>query len=365
MSEFLSELRREVVDAHGRHRRRGLLQRSARAVHPRGWRPAALVAAVAAAAGLAGAVVAVRFLAAPERAPSRPQIVAVIPVGGMPVDAAFAGGSLWVTDFAGAVVRVDPAGRRVLARIAVRDQPEEIAADTDSVWVRSPDASGPAGGPLGTHLLHIDASTDRVLGRVPLGGGSGLVVGADAVWAPRRFTMPEGIDRIDPSTGTRTGRIPLPSVDRVAVAEATLWAIQHDGTVAQIDAATGRIARRWPQLAPSDAGGWSASVLPDADGVWVLSTVKAAILRIAGGRVVRRIPIDPSARPLLTRARDGLWIASGDSLGRRNRVSRIDPHTGEMTATLDLGSQRPKALVATDYGLCVLTADGKVLLIRS
>ena len=362
MSEFLSELRREVVDAHGRHRRRGRLRR---AVHRRVWRPASLLAAMAVAAGLVGVVMAVRFLAAPEHAPSRPQIVAVIPVGGTPVDAAFGSGSLWVTDFAGAVVRVDPSGPRVLARIAVRGQPESIAASADSVWVRSPDARGPAGGPLGTRLLHIDESTDRVLGRVPLGGGSGLAVGADEVWAPRRFTMPEGIDRIDRATGVRTGRIPLPSVDRVAVAGTTLWVIQHDGTVAQIDAATGRIARRWPQLAPSDAGGWSAPILADAGGAWVLSTVKAEILHITGGRVVRRIPIDRSARPLLTRARDGLWIASGDSLGRRNRVSRIDPDTGAVTATLDLGNQRPKALVATDDDLCVLTADGKVLVIRS
>ena len=364
MSDFLTELRREVVDAHGRHRRRGRLHRRVRSSHPRAWRPAALLAAVAVAAGFVSAVVAVRFVAAPERAPGRPQIVAVIPVGGTPVDAAFGAGSLWVTDFTGAVVRVDPAGR-VLARIAVRGQPESIAAGAGSVWVRSPDASGPAGGPLGSHLLEIDPSTNRAVARGPLGGGSGLAVGADGVWAPHRFTMPEGIDRIDPITGARTGRIRLPNVDGVAVAGATLWVIQHDGTVAQIDAATWRIARRWPQLAPSDSGGSSAPILPDTGGAWVLSTVKAAILRIAGGRVVRRIPIDPSARPLLARARDGLWIASGDSLGHRNRVSRIDPDTGDVTATLDLGNQRPKALVATDDGLSVLTADGRVLLIRS
>ena len=106
-------------------------------------------------------------------------------------------------------------------------------------------------------------------------------------------------------------------------------------------------------------------MLPDAGGTWVLSTVKAAILRIAGGRVVRQIPIDRSARPLLTRARDGLWIASGDSLGHRNRISRIDPDTGDVTATLDLGNQRPMALVDTGDTLCVVTAQGDVLLVRS
>ena len=362
MSDFISELRREVVDAHGRHRRRGRLQRAARAMYPRVWRPAAVLAAVAVAAGLVGAVVAVRFLAAPERPASRPQIVAVIAIGGTPVSAAFGGRSLWVTDFTGSVVRVDPRGRRVLARIKVPAQPESIAAGAGSVWVRTRDASGP----LGSHLLHIDPRTNRVLARVALGGGSALALGAHAVWAARRFTMPEGIDQIDPTTGARSGRMPLRNVDGISVARAAVWVIQHDGTVLEVDAAAGRIARRWPQLAPSSAGGSSQHALAaDTDGAWVLSTVKAAILRIADGRAVRQIPIDPATQPLLARAHDGLWITSADALLRHNRITRIDPDTGNITGMLDLGRQRPNALVATDDALCVVTAEGKILLIRS
>ena len=97
----------------------------------------------------------------------------------------------------------------------------------------------------------------------------------------------------------------------------------------------------------------------------MLSTVKAAILRIADGRAVRQIPIDPSTQPLLARARDGLWITSADALLRHNRITRIDPDTGNITGMLDLGRQRPNALVATDDALCVVTAEGKILLIRS
>jgi DNA-binding beta-propeller fold protein YncE len=363
VSDFIAELRREVLDAHVRHRRRGRLLRRVRSSHARAWRPAAILGAAVVAASVVALVLAVSFLAGP--APSRPQVVAVLPIGGTPVDAAFGDGSLWVTDFTGAIVRVDPGRPRVLERITVRGQPESIAAGAGSVWVRNSEASGPTGDPPGSQLLDIDPSSNRVVGRVPLGWGRGLAVGADAVWAPRRFTMPEGIDRIDPSTGARTDTIPLPNVDGVALGAGALWVIQHDGTVAQIDAATGRIARRWPQLAPSHAGGWSAPVLPDAGGTWVLSTVKAAILRIAGGRVVRQIPIDPSARPLLTRTDEGLWVASGGNLGRGNRVARIDPDTGDVTATLELGDQRPIALVATDDAICVVTAQGNVLLVQS
>jgi DNA-binding beta-propeller fold protein YncE len=363
VSDFIAELRREVLDAHARHGRRGRLHRRVRSAHPRAWSPAAILATAVVATSLAALVIAARFLAGP--APSRPHVVGVLRIGGTPVDAAFGDGSLWVTDFNGTVVRIDPGSRRVLARIDVHGQPEAIAVGAGSVWVRGPDASGPAGGPLGSRLLQIDPGTNRVVARVALGGGSGLAVAADAVWAPRRFTMREGIDRIDAATGARTRPIHLPNVDGVAVGADALWVIQHDGTVARIDPSADRIARRWLQLAPSDAGGMSAPILPDAGGAWLLSTTKAAILRVAGGRVVRQIAVDPSVRPLLARALDGLWIASGDNLGLRNRVSRIDPDTGHVTATLDLGDQRPKALVAANDALFVVTAQGNVLLIRS
>jgi hypothetical protein len=162
-----------------------------------------------------------------------------------------------------------------------------------------------------------------------------------------------------------TRRIDLANVDGVAQAGATLWAIQHDGTVVQLDAATGRIVRRWSQLAPSEAGGSTPRLAPVRDGVWVLSTVKAEIMRIAGGRVVLRTPVDRSVRPLLARGHDGLWIAAGDALGRHNRVIRLDPDSGRANAAIEVGDHRPTALVAAGRTLYVVTADGRAVVIRS
>lgn len=365
MSEFIDGLRADLVEAAARERQVGRLGRAARPVHPRAWRPAVVMGAMALAAIVAAVVLAVVALAPPAPRPGSPHVAAVLDVGGIPTDAAFGAGSVWVTDFDGAVIRIDPFARRVLARIPVAGQPGAIAVGAGAAWVRTPDETARARDPLATHLVKIDPKRNRVVGSVALGGGDGLAVGAGTVWAARRFTMPEGIDRIDSRALALTQRIGLANVDQVAEAGTALWVIQHDGTVVQVDAATGRVVRRWPGLAPSEAGGNPVKLAADQDGVWVLSTVNAEILRLAAGRVVLRIPVDRSVLPLLASGRGGLWIASGDRLGHGDRLMRIDPDTGKVTATIDIANHRPIALVTARDVLCVIAADGKVLIVRS
>jgi hypothetical protein len=103
----------------------------------------------------------------------------------------------------------------------------------------------------------------------------------------------------------------------------------------------------------------------DDAGLWVLGTGRARILRIERGRVVRQIAVARSTLPLLTQALDGLWTATGNRLGNNYRLVRIDPRSGKRTATLHLGAEQPVALIPTDGQLCVLTGNGKLLLIRS
>ena len=59
-----------------------------------------------------------------------------------------------------------------------------------------------------------------------------------------------------------------------------------------------------------------------------------------------RTPSTHPSLPLLARTSDGPWPTSGDTLGRTNRLSRIDPDIGQVTVTLDPGNQRPSRLVA-------------------
>jgi hypothetical protein len=182
----------------------------------------------------------------------------------------------------------------------------------------------------------------------------------------RSCAGPEGLDHLDPS-GSVTARVVLPNVDGLAAAAGSLWAISHDGTLTQIDATSGRVRRRWPGLAPL-ANPSSADVhvlAADRSDVWVLSTGRAAILRVERGRVVRRLPVDESTRPLLASAGDGLWVATADRSGGHNRLVRLDPRTGTPTATLELGLRRPVALIPSSGELSVVTGTGRILFVGS
>jgi putative pyrroloquinoline-quinone binding quinoprotein len=363
--DFIGGLQHDLVEAMERYERRSAP--GAAALHPRLLRPAARVRLVAAAAIVLAVAVGARDLA-PETPPARPHVVPVLQIGGSPMGAALAAGSLWVSDFTGSVVRVDPRDRRVIARITMPGAPEPIAAGAGSLWVQT------AGAHCQGNLVRIDARSGRIVARTPRSYPSGgeqavgtLTVGGGGLWVKRGCVDGhDGVERLDPA-GAVTARVALASVDGLATAAGNLWVIGHDGTLTQIDAATGRVRQRWPRLAPladPNTTGTKALVA-DGAGVWVLSTGRAAILHIEHGRVVRQLAVDASTRPLLTKASDGLWIATTDRNGSHHRLIRLDPDSGKPTATLELGEQRPIALIPTNHQLYVLTSNGKILVIRS
>jgi len=88
----------------------------------------------------------------------RPQTIAV---SGRPVSLAEGFGSIWVANYlGGAVLRVDPATNRVIARIPVGGQPWGIAVTPYSVWV---------GNNGDTHVARIDPTSNTVVARVEIG----------------------------------------------------------------------------------------------------------------------------------------------------------------------------------------------------
>jgi DNA-binding beta-propeller fold protein YncE len=300
-------------------------------------------------------VLVVRSLEPPE--PSRePRVIEVLHLGGIPTDGVLAAGSLWVTDSEhDQVIRIDPAKRKVVARIPLADTPDEIATGEGGLWVRGPIGHG------ATRLWRLDPDANRVATQIRFGAGFGLAVSDRAIWVTHRLTRSEEIVRLDPTRGTPTARVPFGSGNGLAAAGRSAWALAQDGTVARIDAGSGRITRRWPRLARPGAEDASEAVVADPDGAWVLSAGEARILRLEGG-VTEVIPVDESALPILARASDGLWVAAGDDSGGY-RVMRIGVRSGNVTATVELGTRRPRALVPVAGGMWVVGGDGTAVLI--
>jgi hypothetical protein len=351
MSDFVTELRREVVGAHAAHRHSAALTRRRR------WRPI-LAGALALAACVAAIVVAYRSLPAPEQT-AEPHVVKVLRIGGVPNDAVLAAGSLWVTDFDGhQVIRIDPVHRKVIARVPLGAAPSNIAAGNGSVWAR-----GLAGDV--TRIWRIDPATNRVAARFDAQYGGGLAVSPGSVWVPRQDQSGSSLLRLSSATGRPTREISVAGGVGIASTGHQIWTVRGDGTVVRVNARSGRVEHVWPGLTPGLAvdRDTTGAIVADTAGAWILGTQQTTIFRLEGGRVTRTLDIPADTPPLLAHAGSALWVASRDDARGHYQLSRIDPDRGGVTAVVDIGRHPPQALVPVRGGLWVVAGDGTAVLI--
>jgi sugar lactone lactonase YvrE len=339
MSDFITGLRGDLVDAADRHRRSGR-----RRTLPRVWRPV-LATAGAVAAALA-VLVAARTLSPPPTV--RPAIATTVQLGGQPEDAVAAEGSLWVADFTGRVLRVDPASGRVTGRIAVPGHPQAIAAGPSGVWVASPGLGEKAQ----SVVTRIDPHSARVVDRLPVSGHvDAIAVGAGGVWVidKDRGTL----DRI----GDGAARLPFRRAGTLVASAERLWALGHDGTVITVDGDSPAVGRPAPSVAVGH-GPAENTIVPDAAGVWIAARGSDEVVRIEGRRIAARFAVPRALGPIAA-GDTGVWVVSGDPELRAGtyRLSHVDPETSEV-ASLDLGRGQPNALVASGDDVWAIAADG-------
>jgi hypothetical protein len=283
-----------------------------------------------------------------------PRVIEVIRVGGDLTAAAASNGSVWVGDFAGRrVVRLAPDSRRQLGSVAVSGQPVAISAGDSAVWVRAAVGDGGIVARLGTST------------RAQVGFGSTLAVGRASVWAADVEIGREGLHRIVAGTGRDAGLIARRGVYALATGGDSLWAMTGSGTVLLLDDRTGEIRARWPALATS-SGTAPPEVLGDATGAWVMRVGQGAdseVIRLEGGQIVRRLPLDPTARPLLAQVDDALWTVTEDAARHRYAAMRLNPGDGAVTARISLGTRNATDLLAVGDDLWVTSSDGTVTVI--
>jgi YVTN family beta-propeller protein len=233
----------------------------------------------------------------------RGEIVAAIKVGGRPSAMALDEDVVWIAN-AGSdtVFRVDVATRTVNREIDVGRGPAGIAVAEGSVWVAN---SGER------TVSRINASTARVVDTVTVGNGpTAVAAGAGAVWV----------------------------------------VISGDSTVVRIDPATGAVGK------PIAVAAGPVALAVDEAGVWVASGDDAVVTHLdPSSGVTLAAPIALPSRPSAIAVGLGsVWVANRDGT-----VTRIDPSSNRVIATIDLGGSLT-ALVATESALWVADRTGYV-----
>jgi DNA-binding beta-propeller fold protein YncE/predicted Ser/Thr protein kinase len=225
---------------------------------------------------------------------------------------AVGGGSVWVADPRhGDVIRIDAASDRILGRIHVGGSPGALAFGGGRVWVADEAGAG---------VTAIDAAGGRIVKRgiVPHAAPLRLAVGAGGLWVSSATTG--AIRRID--LGTALAGPPIP-VGRgpagITIGHGYVWVANSRGeSVARVDPT---INARLGE--PIEVGGRPGGIDAGTDVVWVANASGDSVTRIGlAGSAVVGDPVAVGADPgAVVVGEEAVWVANnGDGT-----VSRIEP----------------------------------------
>jgi YVTN family beta-propeller protein len=225
----------------------------------------------------------------------------------IPSGVVVADGAVWVTkDDEMALLRLDPATRRVTNKVPLGVAPFLMAGGAGSIWVTDYEHSA---------VARVDTRTSTLVKvfRGLTGGPAGVAVGAGAAWIVKRSAGT--VVRIDPLTNTvgpdiKVGDSPLP----LAAGDAVWVHNEYDATVSRIDPATGQVVATIP-VGPKEGRDGVDSLAITSRGVWVTGM---RLMRIdpSTNRVVQALQQDATT---VSDAGDGsLWIT--DIAGRLLRI---------------------------------------------
>jgi YVTN family beta-propeller protein len=300
---------------------------------PHVWR----VAVAAAGAGAAALIALLAFRGGEDAIPVRPNSVAVIDpetnevvadvaVGERPGPAAFGGGAVWIGNLDDSTLsRINPKTREVERTIPMQHLfPSDIAAGEGGVWV----ADGPDNA-----VVRVSPDVNDVVDTVGTNRCSGydaaIAVGGGAVW----FVCSIGIVQIDPGSNHAHRVRYLGLAPRaITVGLGAVWVSNADNTVSRIRPQTHKVETL--TVADDPRG-----LVTGYGAVWVSAFGADAISRLAaapeeGSRIgsesirVGDGPVDVAV------GSGGVWVANS----RDGTVSRIDPRSNKVVATIHIGS---------------------------
>jgi hypothetical protein len=361
MSDYVSGLRQDLVEAAARQQTAGRGARAARPLRPRAWSPVVVLGAVAALAAALVLVVGLRAVT-PPRPPEAPKVVGGFHLEAQPRDAVAAGGCVFVADYGGRLLQIDPQteARREIETTAYGALPVALAAEGGALWTLTVDARPARPRSI---LLKLDPKTGSRLDSIQLAGqGGALAIGAGGIWLQTNRTStypsapPRGLDRIDPVTHRRTAAIKGVAPRSIAASDHSLWTREGE-TVTQRDE-TGHVVNRVGHISPALGLEDQRSIVADNDGAWVVGQSEGLLYRIENGQVVKRLRVGGQGG-VITRTRSAVWVTA-ERYGHYELV-RVDANAGKVTGRIRLGGDMPQTIVPVGKQVWVITEMGDVI----
>jgi streptogramin lyase len=208
-----------------------------------------------------------------------------------------------------------------IATVGQLDKPFAVAVGDGAVWVTEYQRG---------NLVRIDPQANRIAQRFALGGQAGSVVVADGVaWVAGRGD--DSLKRVDIRTGEvrsialGVGANPM----AVALGEGSVWVAElYRGAVVRIDPEAGRIVA----TIPIDGGPDGITVASGS--VWTANRFATTVSRIDTATLqVTRISTGHRVSGVIATGEASVWAGNQDGV-----LSRIDPRSGELLASIEVGS---------------------------
>jgi YVTN family beta-propeller protein len=242
---------------------------------------------------------------------------------------------------------IDEATGELIETMALPGRPGDMAAGVDGIWVTLPDRAS---------VVRMDPEARNVVDTIPVGRDpSGIVSAMGSVWVTN--SADGTVSRISPNTGTVTQTIEVGSgpLD-VALGAGSLWVVDGtDDTVWQLDARTGEVTRTIP------VGDRPSAIAVGAEAIWVANFSSASVSKLdpARGEVVAEVSVGNGPADVAA-GREQVWVANSMD----GTVSVIDPSTNAVGATVPVGDgpravaeAGPAAWVATEFDRRVVRVE--------
>lgn len=217
--------------------------------------------------------------------------------------------------------------------------------------IASPDAVWVADRGAGT-LVRIGAKDNGV--GTPLAVGdrpcASLVLAFDSIWVP--LCGSGTMARVDPGSAKVTGTVKVAVADpegRIASSVGSIWAAtDRKGILARLDPETGAA------VAEVYLPRGIAAVVADADTLWITSTDAGRLTRVNphNTEVVETVAVGPRPRRLAL-GEGSVWVLNGDGT-----VSRVDPASNKVTATITVGGDTGSGDIAAGAGSVWVSLPG-------